>query len=148
MTIFDKSEVIQAPVHLVWQEAYKLARKGRIEVEEINMILFATHLKFGYVYLLKEQEDGMTVLRHVIDTSNKVKEGLDNNPDPWIALDNLASITDTPARENLGTAKKIIQMVLALVGLGEATDFPSLKEMGEGQFSQIRKRAERAAKSA
>jgi hypothetical protein len=149
MTVYDDTAIVEAPISLVWQEAYKLARKGRIQREEVNSIIFATSLKLGYVYLMKAQPDGTTFLRHVIDTAGKVGEALESNQDPWQALDALDTLTDTPTRETAGTFSKILQSILALIGFGEAgelMDTSYIRDTGKAQLSRVKIKSERAAK--
>jgi hypothetical protein len=143
MTIFDETTTVQAPPTLVWEEAYKLAGRGRITHEEPNRFLAATQLKMGYVYLLEEQADGSTRLRHVIDTAAKVRAAIESDPDRWKAMDSLATLTATTERETLGVVSKFVNLAM---GLFAGTDLPSLREMGEGQIAQVKRRAEKSAK--
>jgi len=145
MTIFDETTTVQASPSLVWNEAYKLARRGRITHEEPNRFLVATQLKMGYVYLLEEQADGSTHLRHVIDTAAKVRAAIESDPDRWKAMDSLATLTATTERETLGVVSKFVNLAM---GLFADTDLPSLREMGEVQIAQVKKRAEKSAKQA
>jgi hypothetical protein len=149
MTIFDDTASVQAPINLVWREAYNLARKGRLEREEVNRILFATHLKLGYVYLMKENPDGSTYIRHVIDTASKTREALESNQDPWKALDELDSLTDTHGREKAKKTSGILQGLLSLIGFGEAGEFfdsSYISDTGKAQLARIKKKSEKAAK--
>jgi len=145
MTIFDETTNVQAPTTLVWEQAYKLARRGRITHEEPNRFIVATQLKMGYVYLLEEQADGSTRLRHVIDTAAKVRAAIESDPDRWKAMDSLATLTATTERETLGVVSKFVNLAM---GLFAGTDLPSLREMGEAQIAQVKSRAEKSAKQA
>ncbi|NIS79509.1 MAG: hypothetical protein GTO14_04715 [Anaerolineales bacterium] len=145
MTIFDETTDVLAPPSLVWQEAYKLARRGRITHEEPNRFLVATQLKMGYVYLLEEQADGSTRLRHVIDTAAKVREALESDPDPWKAIDALTTLTATAERETLSAVSKVVNLAM---GLFAGTDLASLRDLGAGQIAQVKRRAEKSAKKA
>lgn len=149
MTIFDEVASVQAPINIVWRESFNLAKRGRLEREELDKILFASHLKLGYVYLMKENPDGSTYIRHVIDTANKVREALESNQDPWKALDELASLTDTPGREKAKKTSGVIQSIFALIGLGEAGEFfdtSYIQDTGKSQLGRVKKRSEKAAK--
>lgn len=143
MTIYDETTTVKAPPSLVWKEAYKLAKRGRITHEEQHKFLVATQLKMAYVYLLEEHGDGSTRLRHVIDTADKVREAIESDPDRWKAIDSLTTLTATTQRENLGTISKIASLAGALFA---STDLPSLREMGAAQIGQVKKRAEKSAK--
>lgn len=145
MTIFDETTTVQAPPALVWEEAYKLARRGRITHEEPNRFLVATQLKMGYVYLLEEQADGSTRLRHVIDTATKVRAAIESDPDRWKAMDSLTTLTATTERETMGVVSKFVNMAM---GLFAGADLPSLREMGGAQIAQVKNRAEKSAKQA
>ncbi|MGD8815501.1 MAG: hypothetical protein PVI78_13600 [Anaerolineales bacterium] len=145
MTIFDESVIVQASPTLVWNEAYKLARRGRITHQEPNRFLVATQLKMAYVYLLEEQADRSTCLRHIIDTAAKVREAMESDPDRWKAMDSLATLTATTERKNLGIVSKVAGLA---VGLFAGADLPSLREMGAAQIAQVKKRAEKSAKKA
>lgn len=154
MSVYDNTDVIQASANLAWKEAYKLARKGRIEIEEKDSILFASHLKYGYVYIFKERPDGTTKFRHLIDSEVRVREALEGSQDPWSALDDLTANPEVIEQTELRkTTSSILGGVLSFLGVSDEDQkslsfLEALPEMGEAQFKRVRKRAERAAKRA
>ncbi len=133
MALYDESIDIKAPPDMIWQEAHKIASRGRIIFEEPNRLLIATATGLGYVYLLEERADGSTRLRHVVESASNVRD-LEGEQDPWDALDALASRTDTTGR--------------AVLGVGSSIALGGSSSLGEQAMTQIKKRAERTARMA
>jgi tetratricopeptide (TPR) repeat protein len=122
---------------MVWHEVYKAARRGRIIFEEPgHSVVAAGSLTRGYIYLLEQQTDRSTDLRHIIENADRVQAALNTHQDVTAALDELAPHTDTLSPTFLQT----------LLGTFLGSLSPAIS--GEEQIQQIKKKAERAARKA
>ena len=134
MDVFDKTIQIQASPGLVWKEARKFAKKGRIKVEKEPEILVSKgSLKIGYVYLISPLSDGTTQLRHVVAPISAVEDALASSQPLPDALDQINQHPDTLSEAVAG-------------GFMGMLEFPTFEETGEGQLNQIKKRAERKSR--
>ncbi len=113
MIRFDVTTPILAPAETVWEEAYKFARKGRIICETPCQVLAATELKLGYLYVLEEQADGSTSLRHVVDSAAHIRKALEAGEQLSAALDALAVQPGTRARGRIGTLLSVLGTLVA-----------------------------------
>jgi hypothetical protein len=133
MDTFDKTISIQASPDLVWKEARRFAKKGRIISEKNHQLLVSIgKLKIGYVYLIHKQPDGSTLLRHVISSESAIRKALGSNRPISDELDEIDADTETVSETVSGLFKSFLE-------------FPEPETIGEDQLSKIRSRAERAA---
>ena len=133
MEVFDKTIQIQASPDIVWKEARKFARKGRIKLEKEPEILVSKgSLKIGYVYLISSLSDGTTQLRHVVAPISAIEDALASSLPFPDALDQINQHPDTLSEAVAG-------------GFMGMLEFPTFEETGEGQLAKIKKRSERKA---
>jgi hypothetical protein len=121
MPFFDQTLKINAAADDVWKLLRaEIKPAAQIVKSQENVALIFTDRLYGYVYVLRQQSDGITTLRHLVADPDHVrdsftgglKEGyqaLINAPTPYISQDELSSLKEV-GEERLASIKSEAEM--------------------------------------
>ena len=135
MAYFDMTVKIQAPKSIVWKAVYEQARAGKIWSEKPDSLLVAISRNTGYVYWLKEDADGSTILRHIIDGDSSVQDTLRDRENIPTALDMLSALRTQPSLISVMGLMNLLGWGNWIEGIGEEA-LKNIKNKAEKTFAK------------